>query len=320
MTWLMNDSRVVWHETISNHPSNRDPFSSFEPHKHVQFKNATCSAHFQTTHSAAPAPATIFNTWFFQEKSWRPKNISCAPAMAPAVTFEVHQARLNFPRFVLGLHPATQSDNSIIVFLLKKLRKLDCQNISPKKASLPFSFMAYSFLRVSSQRRGGGPSCCTWSILRWSPKPGFPKPVLEAWKAQDKERHLSFPFSMPSMRASPVKSPLALLGCSLCFSSDTSWCSPTCCRAGCSQTTTSIALSPFTNAFCVSDSWNPMTTVKRRYGLIHQLFSPASLSVAAVTRFPLYWTLANADKTCLWKVSFARWLGCCQGSGSHSPA
>lgn len=164
------------HETISNHPCNLDPFSSFEPHKHVQYKNVTCSAHFQTTHSPAPAPATIFNTWFFQEKSWRPKNISCAPAMAPAVTFEVHQARLNFPRFVLGLHPATQSDNSIIVSLLKKLRNWIVKTFHPKRHHY-HSFMAYSLLRVSNQRTGGGPSCRTWSILRWSPKPGFPKPV-----------------------------------------------------------------------------------------------------------------------------------------------
>ena len=27
------------------------------------------------------------------------------------------------------------------------------------------------------QGTGGGPNCRTWSILRWFPKPGFPKPV-----------------------------------------------------------------------------------------------------------------------------------------------
>lgn len=143
------------HETISNHPCNLDPFSCFEPDKHVQFKNATCSAHFQTTHSPARAPATIFNSWFFQEKSWRPKNISCAPAMAPAVTFEVHQARLNFPRFVLGLHPATQSDNSIIVSLLKKLRNWIVKTFHPKRHHCHW-FMAYSLLHVTNQRTGGG--------------------------------------------------------------------------------------------------------------------------------------------------------------------
>ena len=40
----------------------------------------------------------------------------------------------------------------------------------------------YSQLCVSAwnghiQGTGGGPNCRTWSILRWFPKPGFPKPV-----------------------------------------------------------------------------------------------------------------------------------------------
>ena len=40
----------------------------------------------------------------------------------------------------------------------------------------------YSQLCVSAwngniQGMGGGPNCRTWSILRWFPKPGFPKPV-----------------------------------------------------------------------------------------------------------------------------------------------
>ena len=64
----------------------------------------------------------------------------------------------------------------------------------------------YSQLCVSAwngniQGTGGGPNCRTWSILRWFPKPGFPKPVrgrrepdcwgfsvLETSEAQDTDK------------------------------------------------------------------------------------------------------------------------------------
>ena len=64
----------------------------------------------------------------------------------------------------------------------------------------------YSQLCVSAwngniQKKGGGPNCRTWSILRWFPKPGFPKPVrgrrepdcwgfsvLETSEAQDTDK------------------------------------------------------------------------------------------------------------------------------------
>ena len=54
---------------------------------------------------------------------------------------------------------------------------------------------------ATSKGTGGGPNCRTWSILRWFPKPGFPKPVrgrrepdcwgfsvLETSEAQDTDK------------------------------------------------------------------------------------------------------------------------------------
>ena len=40
-----------------------------------------------------------------------------------------------------------------------------------------YSRLCASAWRGHLQGTGGGPNCRTWSILRWFPKPGFPKPV-----------------------------------------------------------------------------------------------------------------------------------------------
>ena len=66
---------------------------------------------------------------------------------------------------------------------------------SPRRPLLPVVCLSLERQHPSD---GGGPNCRTWSILRWFPKPGFPKPlrgrrepecwgfsVLEASEAQD---------------------------------------------------------------------------------------------------------------------------------------
>ena len=98
----------------------------------------------------------------------------------------------------------------------------------------------YSQLCVSAwngniQGTGGGPNCRTWSILRWFPKPGFPKPVrgrrepdcwgfsvLEASEAQDTDNDSLLLLRQLLLCAAPMshfqneiqgpRTPLVLLG------------------------------------------------------------------------------------------------------------
>ena len=192
----------IWRTTLCQRPNHNFPIQSCGRHPRVrnppilQKSQMTYQNHVGESLMAPPLDTLQLQTLFPWTASL-PERLKQGLLWDPSVSpYEVQK-----PGQLL-LYTGKADSQSLDSVLLRRQSRLEGHIIALDiKRSEDQDILRedlYSQLCVSAwngeiQGTGGGPNCRTWSILRWFPKPGFPKPVrgrqepdcwgFSAWRA-----------------------------------------------------------------------------------------------------------------------------------------